>query len=37
MNIIYSFYVNSKHWVCNDDGKVAVQGIHMHFSSCAGI
>jgi len=23
--------------VCNDDGKVAVQGIHMHFSSCAGI
>ena len=23
MNITFSFYVNSKHWLCNDDGKVA--------------
>ena len=34
MNITFSFYVNSKHWLCNDDGKVAgiyIQGLHVHW------
>ena len=40
MNITFSFYVNSKHWLCNDDGKVAgicTQGLHVHYSNCAGV
>ena len=28
MNITFSFYVNSKLWLCNDDGKVA--GIYVY-------
>ena len=28
MNITFSFYVNSKHWLCNNDGKVA--GIYVY-------
>jgi len=38
MNITFSFYVNNKHWLCNDEGKVAgisIQGLHMHYSNCA--
>ena len=39
MNITFSFYFNSKHWLCND-GKVAgiiIQGLHLHYSNCAGV
>ena len=34
MNITFSFYINSKHWLCNDDGKVAgicMQDLHVHY------
>ena len=34
MNITFSFYINSKYWLCNDDGKFAgicIQGLHVHY------